>query len=142
VFTASFTSCTVVEPFVVLFQPRGNCVYFEIGRQAANIIGHPFTLLPFVLDEIFGILQMYFASYAPPPPFPANCHRWILSFPKVLQILGATRKLLCWRDQKRSKNGFANCMVNRCRICSQMLIKVAVASILPYTAFQSLVLCS
>jgi hypothetical protein len=51
-------------------------------------------------------------------------------------------KLLCWRGKKQSKNGFANCVVNRRRICLQMLIKVAVASIWLYTAFQSLVLCS
>jgi hypothetical protein len=46
----------------------------------------------------------------------------VLSFPKVLQILGATRKLLCWRGKKRSKNGFANCVVNRRRIYLYSLV--------------------
>jgi hypothetical protein len=41
----------------------------------------------------------------------------LLSFPKVLQILGTTQKLLRWRGKKRSKVGFAHPVGNRRRYC-------------------------
>jgi ankyrin repeat protein len=51
-----------------------------------------------------------------------NAFNLLLSFPKVLQILGVTRKLLCWRGKKRSKNEFANCVVSRRRIYLYLLV--------------------